>query len=65
MKQLHIVSVGISLLSNLEVALNITGGFKAEAAILYSLGCELSIPVYYLHETYKVPITLPVCAVPF
>ena len=50
---------------DLEVALNVTGGYKAETAILYSLGCDLGIPVYYLHETYKVPITLPVCAVPF
>ena len=50
---------------DLEVALNVTGGFKAETAIIYSLGCDLGIPVYYLHETYKVPITLPVCAVPF
>ncbi|MCI0535821.1 MAG: putative CRISPR-associated protein [Verrucomicrobiales bacterium] len=50
---------------NLEIAFNATGGFKAEAAILYGLGCDLGIPVYYLHETYKVPIVLPICAVPF
>lgn len=50
---------------DLEIAFNATGGFKAEAAILYGLGCELGIPVYYLHETYKVPIVLPVCAIPF
>jgi len=50
---------------NLEIACNATGGFKAETAILYGLGCALGIPVYYLHETYKVPIVLPVCAVPF
>ena len=49
----------------LEIALNATGGYKAETAILYGLGCELGIPVYYLHETYRVAITLPVCAVPF
>ncbi|MCI0535806.1 MAG: putative CRISPR-associated protein [Verrucomicrobiales bacterium] len=49
----------------LEIAFNATGGFKAETAILYGLGCDLGIPVYYLHETYKVPIVLPVCAVPF
>ncbi len=50
---------------DLEIAFNATGGFKAETAILYGLGCDLGIPVYYLHETYRVPITLPVCAVPF
>jgi putative CRISPR-associated protein (TIGR02619 family) len=50
---------------NLMVAINATGGFKSETAILYGLGCELGLPVYYLHETYRVPIVLPVCAVPF
>ena len=50
---------------DLEIAINATGGFKAETAILYGLGCEMGIPVYYLHESYKVSITLPVCAVPF
>jgi putative CRISPR-associated protein (TIGR02619 family) len=56
MRQLH---------PDLEIALNATGGYKAETAILYGLGCDLGLPVYYLHETYRVPITLPVCAVPF
>ncbi len=51
--------------ADLKIAFNATGGFKAETAILYGLGCELGIPVYYLHETYKVPIVLPVCAAPF
>ena len=50
---------------DLEIAFNATGGFKAETAILYGLGCDLGIPVYYLHETYRVPITLPVCGCPF
>ena len=50
---------------DLEIALNATGGYKAETAILYGLGCELGVPVYYLHETYRVAITLPVCSVPF
>ncbi len=49
----------------LEIALNATGGYKAETAILYSLGCNLGLRVYYMHETYRVPITLPVCGVPF
>ena len=49
----------------LEIAFNATGGYKAETAIVYALGCALGIPVYYLHESYRVPITLPVCAVPF
>jgi putative CRISPR-associated protein (TIGR02619 family) len=50
---------------DLEIAFNATGGYKAEAAVLYALGCALGIPVYYLHETYRVPITIPVCATPF
>lgn len=50
---------------DLEIQLNATGGYKAETAILYALGCGLGLRVYYLHETYRVPITLPVCAVPF
>jgi len=50
---------------DLEIRLNATGGFKAETAILYGLGCALGIRVYYLHETYRVPITLPFCALPF
>jgi putative CRISPR-associated protein (TIGR02619 family) len=50
---------------DLEIAFNATGGYKAEIAILYGLGCELGLPVYYLHETYRVPITLPICAAPF
>jgi putative CRISPR-associated protein (TIGR02619 family) len=49
----------------LDIAFNATGGYKAETAIVYGLGCDLGIPVYYLHESYRVPITLPVCAVPF
>lgn len=56
MRQLH---------PDLGISLNATGGYKAETAILYGLGCELGLPVYYLHETYRVPITLPVCAIPF
>ena len=50
---------------DLEILLNATGGYKAETAILYGLGCDLGLRVYYLHETYRVPITLPVCSVPF
>jgi putative CRISPR-associated protein (TIGR02619 family) len=50
---------------DLIIECNATGGFKAETAILYSLGCNLGIRVYYLHETYRVPITLPVCDIPF
>jgi putative CRISPR-associated protein (TIGR02619 family) len=50
---------------DLTIEINATGGYKAETAILYGLGCELGIPVYYLHESYRVPITLPICSVPF
>lgn len=44
---------------DLAVAFNATGGFKAEVAVLYGLGRELGIPVYYLHETYRTVIELP------
>jgi putative CRISPR-associated protein (TIGR02619 family) len=47
------------------ISINATGGFKAETAILYGLGCDLGLPVYYLHESYRVPVELPPCAVPF
>lgn len=47
---------------NLNIAINATGGYKAEIAILYNLGCKLGIPVYYLHETYRVCIQIPVCS---
>jgi len=42
-----------------EIELNCTGGFKAEVAVLYELGRALRVPVYYLHETFKICITLP------
>jgi hypothetical protein len=28
-------------------------------AVLYALGRELDVPVYYMHESFKVCITLP------
>jgi hypothetical protein len=37
----------------------------AETAILYSLGGNFGIHTYYLHETYQVPITLPICDIRF
>jgi putative CRISPR-associated protein (TIGR02619 family) len=42
-----------------EIELNCTGGYKAEVAVLYELGRTLRLPVYYLHESFKVCITLP------
>jgi len=39
--------------------LNITGGYKAECAVLYELGRTLRLPVYYLHETFQVAVALP------
>ena len=42
-----------------EIELNCTGGFKAEVAVLYEIGRTLRVPVYYLHESFKVCITLP------
>jgi putative CRISPR-associated protein (TIGR02619 family) len=41
------------------VELNCTGGFKAECAVLYELGRALRLPIYYLHESFKVAIELP------
>lgn len=42
-----------------SIELNCTGGFKAECAVLYELGRALRLPVYYLHETFKVAVELP------
>lgn len=44
---------------DLKIELNITGGYKAETAVLYELGRTLSLPVYYLHETFNSCVTLP------
>jgi putative CRISPR-associated protein (TIGR02619 family) len=41
------------------IQFNATGGFKAECAVLYELGRTLRIPVYYLHESFKVAVELP------
>ncbi|HVV02127.1 MAG TPA: putative CRISPR-associated protein, partial [Verrucomicrobiae bacterium] len=41
------------------IELNITGGYKAECAVVYELGRALRLPVYYLHETFKVSVLLP------
>jgi len=41
------------------IQFNATGGFKAECAVLYELGRALRIPVYYLHESFKIAIELP------
>jgi putative CRISPR-associated protein (TIGR02619 family) len=42
-----------------QIELNCTGGFKAECAVLYELGRALRLPIYYLHETFKVAVELP------
>ncbi len=44
---------------DLWIELNCTGGYKAEVAVLYALGRDLGVPVYYLHDSFKVCITLP------
>lgn len=44
---------------DLDLQLNCTGGFKSECAVLYELGRALRLPVYYLHETFKVSVELP------
>lgn len=54
----HIVKMK-SQHGELDIQFNATGGYKAETAVLYELGRTLRIPVYYLHETYRVAITLP------
>jgi putative CRISPR-associated protein (TIGR02619 family) len=45
--------------ADLHVQFNMTGGYKAEVAVLYGLGRELDVPVYYLHESYRIPVELP------
>lgn len=44
---------------NANILFNMTGGYKAEVAVLYELGRFLRVPVYYLHESYKMPVELP------
>jgi putative CRISPR-associated protein (TIGR02619 family) len=44
---------------SVQIELNCTGGYKAECAVLYELGRALRLPVYYLHETFKVAVELP------
>lgn len=41
------------------VQINCTGGFKAESAILYQVGLQLDVPVYYLHESFRCCVDLP------
>jgi putative CRISPR-associated protein (TIGR02619 family) len=41
------------------IELNCTGGYKGECAVLYELGLALRLPIYYLHETFKVAVELP------
>jgi putative CRISPR-associated protein (TIGR02619 family) len=42
-----------------KIELNCTGGYKAECAVLYELCRALRLPIYYLHETFKVAVELP------
>lgn len=42
-----------------EILLNITGGFKAESAVIYRVGLEENLPVYYRHESFQTCIDLP------
>lgn len=44
---------------DLRVEMNVTGGYKAETAVLYGLGRDIGAVVYYLHETYRTVIELP------
>ncbi|MHB9007272.1 MAG: putative CRISPR-associated protein [Limisphaerales bacterium] len=44
---------------DLDLELNCTGGLKAECAVLYELGRALRLPVYYLHEKFRVSVELP------
>lgn len=41
------------------VEFNVTGGFKAEAAVLYDVSRFLRAPAYYLHETFRTTVVLP------
>lgn len=42
-----------------EVAINATGGFKAEIAYATLIGLLYDIPVYYIHDAFKEIIDLP------
>lgn len=44
---------------DLKIYINATGGFKAQIAVLYGIGKERGIPVYYMHEEYQTAIELP------
>ena len=41
------------------IELNCTGGYKAESAVLYALGNRLKIPVYYMHESFRCCVEMP------
>lgn len=45
--------------SQYDIQLNITGGFKAESAIIYRVGLNHQLPVYYLHDTFRTCIEMP------
>jgi putative CRISPR-associated protein (TIGR02619 family) len=42
-----------------QVAINATGGFKAEIAYATALGLVFKVPVYYIHEKFGDIVTLP------
>ncbi len=44
---------------DIKIYINATGGYKAQVAVLYGIGTELDIPVYYMHEEYQMAIELP------
>lgn len=41
------------------VAINATGGYKAQIAIAVVIGQSLNIPIYYMHETFSEIIDFP------
>ena len=58
-KVMHHVAMLQDRQPGLRIEVNITGGYKAECAVLYELGRALRLPVYYLHETFQVAVELP------
>lgn len=44
---------------DLKIYINATAGFKAQVAVLYGIGKEMNVPVYYMHEEYQTAIELP------
>ncbi len=54
----HIQKMSRQYGNDLRIQINVTGGYKAEIAVLYELGRFLRVPVYYLHETFRAAVEI-------